>query len=163
MTFRFFPTRLLSCAIFFAAGLGMHAAQPVTADLGQKLSYLRVTELPTGSPALGQPALVLDLRFTTADATAAGLLADQLRGRAPKPTFVLVNAATAPAILAVLPQAPGLVTLGLPGTGFAPDVVVSTTAAADRLAYDATAAGTPIGQLIDDTLPDKPRDEAIWL
>jgi hypothetical protein len=159
MTFRIFPPSLVPCAILLAAGLGVRGAEPVTADLGQNLSYLRVAELPTGSPALGRPSLVLDLRFTTADATAAALLADQLRGRAPKPTFVLVNAATAPAILAVLPQSPGLVTLGLPATGFAPDVVVNTTAADDRRAYAAPAAGTPIGQLIDDTLPDKPRDD----
>ncbi len=136
-------------------------------DLGQGLAYLRVHALPADLPATpAKPgALVLDLRYARGDAAAAAALGAWLQFRTTRhaPIFLLVNAATAPALLDYLethPAFPGLVTLGTASSRFVPDLTLTITAGAERAAYDALAAGQPLASLLAD-LPDKPRhDEA---
>jgi hypothetical protein len=155
------PIFLLALGSLLLTPCPATAAAPLSADLGQGLAYLRIHELPAALPAPAPAALVIDLRFASADTAAGAALAAQLRQRAPKPTFVLVNAASDPRLIAILPKVAGLITLSPPIDGFVTDLAVQTTAEQDRLAYDAVTAGTPLEKLIDDTLPDKPRyDEA---
>jgi hypothetical protein len=134
-------------------------------DLGQGLSYLRIHSVAGSEVALrktvpGAGALVLDLRYATADETAAGLLKASLAGRpANMPLFVLVSPATPSALAAAL-AAPGAVTLGAPGSMPAPKVIVQTDAAADRRAYDALDAGTELAKLVSGKIEKDRFDEA---
>lgn len=142
-------------------------AAPLTADLGQGLVYHRAhalpTELPTAEAGLTQPC-VLDLRFTTGDANAASVLAAWLKFHAqPRtPVIVIANAATSPAIRALLAhrtaRAPAFVVVGTPSPEFTPDVALTVTAEADRTAYDAAEQGTALDKLVTETL-DKPRND----
>ena len=143
-------------------------AAPLERDLGHGLAYLRVAQLPADLPTkVAEPhkALVLDLRFVSADATAGQAFGAWLgfRASAHSPLTILLNAETSPLLLHVfltpsLP--PGVVTIGPASSEFKADVAVDVSPQADRLAYDALAKGTPIEDLVAHKLDKPRRDEA---
>lgn len=134
-------------------------------DLGQGLAYLRVHSVADTEAALrkavpGASALVLDLRYATANESSAAFLKAALAGRAANPpTFVLVSPATA-AVLAPIIAASPVVTLGVPGSTPAAKVTVQADAAADRKAFDALDAGTELSKLITGKIEKERYDEA---
>ena len=138
------------------------AAGPL--DLGRNLTYLRLHHLPDDAAALkdvwSAPALIVDLRYPTgepAHALPAGLPARP--GTAP--LFVLVGPSTPVELLAAIRErAPGLITLGLPAPGLAPDIVLAVTPEIDRKAYDAFDAGTTADALINVKITKERFDEA---
>lgn len=160
-----------ACALLFwlmVSAVLPAVSAPVPHDLGQGLVYVRVHQLPADLPANPEgraPACVVDVRYVEADQAAATMLGAWLKFRAgPRsPVFVLVNAKTAPALLATLrahdPKAGVVLISGAAGL-VRPDLTVSTTAEAERKAYDAFESGTALTTLITD-FPDKVRiDEA---
>ena len=90
-------------------------------DLGQGLSYLRIHSVADSEGALrktvpGAGALVLDLRYATANDESATALKAALANRpANAPLFVLVSPATPAALGPVITSFPAL-TLGAPGS-----------------------------------------------
>jgi hypothetical protein len=145
------------------------AAPPggIERDLGQGLAYRRLHALPADLPAASAKpgALVLDLRYARGDAAAAAALGAWLQFHAAvrTPVFLLVNAATAPALLDFLEASgpvPGLVTLGPASSRFVPDLPLKIAALTERAAYEALEEGQPVASLLTDH-PEKPRhDEA---
>jgi hypothetical protein len=149
---------------FVLSARAIFAAAPV--DLGQGLLYCRVHALPADLPAAdtGKSALVLDLRYATADDTGVSAFSAWLDFRAPtQPVLILVNAGTGPALLHALAARPlpsGIVALGPPLPAFTPDVPLKISSGTERRAYDALEQGAPIDSLIVEKI-DKPRyDEA---
>jgi hypothetical protein len=146
--------------------VGGRAESALDRDLGAGLAYRRVGELPRDLPAPvpgRPPALVLDLRFLAAGEEGAAALTAWLEARAAQGglVFVLGNGDTAGPVrqaLAERRRGPGVVVVGRPAEGFAPDLAVSTTAARERAAWDALAAGTPPATLLRDH-PDKERND----
>ncbi len=134
-------------------------------DLGQGLSYLRIHSVADSEVALrkavpGAGALVLDLRYATAGDDSPAVLQTALAGRSPNtPLFILVSPATPPGLGAVISASPAL-TLGASGSLPVPKVVVQTDATADRQAYDALDAGTPLAKLISGRIEKERFDEA---
>jgi hypothetical protein len=163
------PARNLAFTFFLSIGLllpahAIWAAAP--SDLGQGLLYCRVHALPADLPAAatGKSALVLDLRYATADDTGVAALSAWLGFRpATQPVFILVNAGTGPALLHALAARPlpsGVVALGPPLAAFTPDVPLKISPDTERRAYDALDHGATIDSLIVEKI-DKPRyDEA---
>ena len=145
--------------LFLVLSVLTRASDPT--DLGQGLVYLRVHALADTVKAAASPgALVLDLRYATADDASAAALRIALASRpAAAPLFILVSPATPPVLAPVISQSPAL-TLGLAGSSPAPLVVVKTDAATDRHAYDAFDAGTPVDQLISGKIEKERFDEA---
>lgn len=135
-------------------------------DLGQGLGYLRVHSLATDDALLRKSmaapaALVLDLRYVTADVSSTDALKTIFASRPPgAQLFVLVSPATPPAVAPALAVFPALV-LGAPGSVPAPKmVVVQTDAAADRRAFDALESGTELSKLIAGRIEKERFDEA---
>lgn len=144
------------------------AEAPLDRDLGAGLAYRRVAALPRDLPAPvpgRPPALVLDLRFLAAEGEGAAALTAWLEARAAQGGIILVlgNGETAGPVRQALTQRrrpPGVVVVGRPAEGFTPDLSVGATAASERAAWDALAAGTPPATLLREH-PDKERhDEA---
>jgi hypothetical protein len=138
-------------------------------ELGQALAYVRVTDASADASLAvdtieRRPALVLDLRSLPADEKFAAVIHSAL-AKPPAPhavRFVLVNATTAPAILAALNDDAFkyVVTLGPRSPAIEPDIAISISDEEDGRAYAALAAGTPLEKLITDN-HEKPRyDEA---
>ncbi len=158
-------------AFTFFLALGLLLAAPATSaaapsDLGQGLLYCRVHALPADLPTAGtgKSALVLDLRYATADDIGVTAFSAWLGFRtATQPVFILVNAGTDPALLHALaarPQPSGVVVLGPPLSGFTPDVPLKISPETEHRAYDALDHGATIDSLIVEKI-DKPRyDEA---
>jgi hypothetical protein len=144
------------------------AAAPLERDLGRGLTYRRVTQLPADLPtksAEPHQALVLDLRYASADAsTVQGFEAWlKFRASANSPLAILINNETSPLLLRVFlaaPALPGVATIGPASDDFNVDVPVNVSPQADRLAYDALANGTPIEDLVARKLDKPRRDEA---
>jgi len=130
-------------------------------DLGQGLSYLRVhSPADPFKAAAGGGALVLDLRYATADETSAAELKSALAARpANAPLFILLSPSTPPVLAPIVRQSPAL-TLGIAGAFPAPKVVVRTDAAADRKAYDALETGASLATLISGKVEKECYDEA---
>jgi hypothetical protein len=161
--------RLFCLLLTLGASLGtlrLAGAAGTPADLGD-LGYLRihsvVGERATLAAALTQPhALVLDLRYPV-DEREAG---DTLRAALGNATalgrlYVLVSPATpVPIVGAIAAHSARLVTLGVKGARPEPQVVVLQSAADDRRAYDALAAGTPFADLISGKIVKERFDEA---
>ena len=150
------------------AALSAQAAVPQL-DLGRGLSYYRVHALPSDLPAApaGRPgASVLDLRFAKADAPGAALIAAWVKfnASAAAPVFVLENAETSPALLALFAGAGpgGVIVLAPASEKLAPTVAVHVDPAADRKAYDAVEAGAALASLLADN-PAKPRIDEAYL
>jgi len=151
---------------FFVATPGLRAA--LEQDLGQSLTYLRVNDAAADTPATvasiaRHPALVLDLRCVISDAGQAEALQAALAK--PPPThaarIILINATTAPALIAVLTDdLPHVVTIGPRTPALTPDIAIATTEEKDRAAYDALTTGTPLEKLINSSLDKRRYDEA---
>lgn len=150
-----------------AAGLAATAAaEQLARDLGKGLTYSRVHALPADLPAAtAKPgAVVLDLRYARGDEGATAALGSWLKSRnAAAPVFVLLNADTAPVVLAYFtahdPGA-GLVTLGVASPAFTPDITLKLSPAAERTAYEALERGTPVETLLTDPAAKPRHDEA---
>lgn len=142
------------------------AAEPV--ELGADLGYLRihsiVQERQSITDALHQSrALVLDLRYPVDERDAGEILSLELRSHPAKPrTYVLLSPSTPVPVVGVIAAnpAPFLVTLGIENSKPEPSVVVAQTAAADRAAYEAYAAGTTLAQLVSGHIEKERFDEA---
>jgi hypothetical protein len=142
----------------------VRAAEPT--DLGQGLAYLRIKSLAISAPdlnaALLRPTpLVLDLRYTSDEPSAADILR-ALNSQPAKPIlYVLVSPATPASVAGILAatSAP-LVTLGVKDSHPAAQVVVGQTPEADRAAYDALETGTPLAQLTSGKVEKERFDEA---
>jgi hypothetical protein len=149
--------------IGFLAATALRATE--VTDLGQGLGYLRIHSIAESEAAFrkvvpGTAALVLDLRYVTADEKAADILRAAFAERpATASLFVLVSPAT-PTTLTSAIAAASAVTLGAPGAVPTPKVVVQTDAAADRRAYDAAESGTEIAKLISGRIEKERFDEA---
>ena len=134
-------------------------------DLGRGLRYLRLgtapIDEPTSAAALAAPALVLDLRLATGDATNEALVRHALSGcTTQRPLFVLLGADTPAPLRAALPDTPGLLTLAAHDSGIPAKLVIATPAACDRAAAEALATGKLPREFIDAKI-EKPRfDEA---
>jgi hypothetical protein len=150
------------CALSSVLCIPISAAE--VTDLGQGLSYLRVHSIAGSDAALrgmaSTGALVLDLRYATADDTAAARLRDALANRsAGSLLMVLVSPATPASLSAVIATSSAL-TLGAPGSVPPPKVTVQTEAAADRRAFDALDAGADLSKLITGRIEKDRFDEA---
>lgn len=135
-------------------------------ELGDGYIYYRVHtvphDLPTSDSSRRHPS-VLDLRYASAGADAAAVLRSWLAFHATvrTPVFVLVNGATAPALLPPLEprrDQPGLLVIGVATPGFQPDITVAESAAGEREAYDALEHGATVEALTTDN-PDKERND----
>jgi hypothetical protein len=162
------PISLAAAVAALAGAAAAHAAGPPL-DLGRGLSYYRVHGLPSDLPPApaGRPApCVLDVRFARADGGGAALLSAWVRfnASAASPVFVLENAQTSPAILAVFPGsgAGDVIVLAPASEKLAPTVEVHVDPAADRRAYDAVEKGAALATLLADN-PDKPRIDEAYL
>ena len=161
------PFSFLLLALALATSRGA-AAAPLERDLGRGLAYLRVVRLPADLPTkMAEPhkALVLDLRFVSADATAGKAFEAWLRfhANANSPLTILINSETSPLLLRAFlasPLPPGVVTIGPAASEFKADVSVDVSPEAERLAYDALTQGTPVEDLIAHKLDKPRRDEA---
>jgi hypothetical protein len=159
---------LLAAAAFAAAG--PLPAATLVRDLGQGLTYYRVHDIPQDQPSPGPAmrpgACVLDLRYAKADEMGASVLKDwvMLNVSARTPFFILENAQTDPALLAVLPAKgpPGLVVLAPASARIAPAIAVQVSPEDDRKAYDALEKGADVQALLSD-YPDKPRIDEAYL
>ena len=158
--------RLTSVLCLLASGLLLPASgRGAPLELGRGLTYVRLHRLPDDGPALSAawkaPALIIDLRYPAAD-TAHSLPADLTPRVHSAPLFVLTGSDTPVDLLAALRErAPALITLGLPAPTLTPDIVLTIKPEADRRAYDALDAGTPLESLISEKT-SKPRfDEAM--
>ncbi len=139
-------------------------------QLPQGLAYFRANDLAADLSAIEKalathPRLVLDLRVLAADDENAAALR-QLLEKTPATPFVrlvLIGEETAPAFLQRLEPAPqGVITLAAGNELTKPDIVVATTAEADRLAYDAFGDGASLDRLLNCSAPQKIRyDEAM--
>ena len=152
------PPSSLFCVLFSVAVAGPQ-------ELAPDLNYLRVHRLAADLPALegalsGPRALVLDLRHATATEDAAHQLRSALtRQPAGRTFFILVGPATPPIVTDALPG--GAMTLGIFEANPAPRVPVRQPADADRRAYDALEAGTPLATLISGRMEKERYDEAM--
>lgn len=142
------------------------AAAPLERDLGDGLVYFRVHHLPTDLPSdqmLRHRPCVLDLRFATGDAAAGQVLESWVKfhASAKTPVLVLINAATAAPLqnaFAFRENTPGLLTIGLSGQKFEPDIAVSDSAANEEKAYHALESGSSVALLTTDH-PEKQRND----
>ncbi len=152
----------------WAACAGLIQAAPLQRSLADGLVYFRVHTLPADLPsdqALQKRACVLDLRYTTSDAAGATVLNGWLKFHsAPRtPIFALVNGGTANVVADALREndsLPGLLTVGIAGQNFEPDIAVTATAKDERKAYDALEHGATIAALTTDNPQKQRNDEA---
>jgi hypothetical protein len=160
------PLTLLLAATLLAQ---VASAATLTRDLGQGLTYYRVHEIPQDQPApvSGRPgACVLDLRFAKADELGASALKSWVMFNVSRhaPIFILENAETDPALLAVFPSRgpAGMIVLAPASARIAPEIAVIVSPEDDRKAYDAIEKGADIQSLLSD-YPDKPRVDEAYL
>ncbi len=158
----------LVVAAGWLAFAGTVFAAPLERELGQRLSYVRVHELPADLPAkpAGRlPACVADVRYVAADAEGAKAFLAWVKERATarSPVFILANASTSPELLNALAtrgRMAGVVVVGIEAPGFKPDVAVRAAAEDERRTYNALEQGAEMATLLAD-YPDKVRhDEA---
>ncbi len=161
------PLPILAAAAALLSPLRAPAGEP--RDLGLGLAYYRVHELPADLPAasdLRTGPKVLDLRFARADGASAALLTAWVRAHssAHGPVFVLENADTSPALRAALPggAGPAVVVLAPAASRVHADIAVVVPPGADRKAYEALDAGTPLEKLLSDN-PEKVRYDEAYL
>ena len=162
---RVFLGLLLVLGCLFLAPRSFAATTEPT-DLGFNLSYLRVHSLADATPALGSAlsashAFVLDLRYATANDESVAVLRSAL-ARHPREgsLFILISPATPAAVVEAINQTPGgCISLGATSTRSA-RIEVKADPAADRRAYDAWEAGTPVEALISGKIEKERFDEA---
>ncbi|MEO7413848.1 MAG: hypothetical protein ABIZ81_10865 [Opitutaceae bacterium] len=152
----------LACAITLARGA------PLERDLGGGLIYYRTksvpADIPTAPPAPKRSA-VLDLRYAAADGNGVTALETWLKTHAGArtPVFVLANAATSPALLAMLSRhnpKDGVILLGAASPGFAPDIAISFPPEAERRAYEAFESNSDTNALLKENPAKVRNDEA---
>lgn len=136
-------------------------------ELGDGLAYVRVRSLATAAETLHATlpqgrALVLDLRFAQAsveDPAALGSLLASRRG--PGPLYILVSPQTPDSFRVPLSRLPaGALTLGILDSKPAPRLVIDQPPEADRRAYEALDAGTPLEKLVSGKIEKERFDEA---
>lgn len=158
--------RLLPLIFALPAIAPIIAAAPQ--DLGEGLSYARITDLAKDSAdlhaALGKEAAIIDLRNATGTPDALAQLARDLNQPATGAhaiRLILINPTTAADVVAAVSVPhPRQLTIGPKSPALQPDVAVSTTVEQDRDAYTAGLEGTPIEKLTNGN-PEKRRfDEA---
>lgn len=159
---------ILATALALAALATGAWAAPLTRDLGDGLTYVRIRELPAdlpGGAAVPGQALILDLRYLAAgrDAAAALLAWAEFRASARSPLFLLANRETGAELNAALrrvSRGKGCVVIGVPGPGFEPQLAAKSEPTAEREAYSALERGEPVMSLLTEN-PGKVRlDEA---
>ena len=136
-------------------------------ELGDGLAYMRVRSLATAAETLDAVlpqgrALVLDLRAGQASVEDPAVLGALLaRRRGPGPLYILVGPQTPAAFRVPLSRLPsGALTLGIAGSVPAPAVVIDQAPDADRRAYEALDADTPLEQLVSGKIEKERFDEA---
>ncbi len=143
-------------------------ATPLTRDLGDGLTYVRIRELPADLPggmAVPGQALILDLRYLPAgrDAAAALLAWAEFRASVRSPLFLLANRETGAELQTALrriSRGKGCVVIGVPGQGFEPQLAAKSGPEEEREAYAALGRGEPVLSLLVEN-PGKARiDEA---
>ena len=162
-------TGAFQVAAFWLAALATAApAAPLTRDLGDGLTYVRIRDLPAdlpGGAAVPGQTLILDFRYLVAgrDAAATLLAWVEFRANARSPLFLLANRETGADLNAVLrrvSRGKGCVVIGVPGPGFEPQLAAKSEPAAEREAYSALERGEPVMSLLTEN-PGKARlDEA---
>jgi hypothetical protein len=160
---------MMAAAVAALAAPAPSWAVSIPLDLGHGLSYYRVHELPADLPPApaGRPgACVLDLRFARSDGPGAGLLSAWVRfnASAASPIFVLENADTSPALIALFPGtgAGDVIVLAPASEKLTPTVAVHVDPADDRKAYDTVEKGAALASLLADN-PAKPRIDEAYL
>lgn len=160
---------ILFAALFLCVPLGSQLHAAIEKDLGQSLHYLRVTDARADKAAVTaaiaqHPQLVLDLRNLNAETDFIAALHDTLAKKpaAPAARFVLINAATSPAVRATLDDDAllSVITLGPKTKALATDIAVSISAEEDARAFAALANGTALEKLIADPVEKRRYDEA---
>ncbi len=145
---------------------GVALAAPLSQELGQGLSYVRVHELPGDLPSQSEgrpPPCVIDIRYVQAEPDVATAFFAWVKFRATvrSPIFVLANADTSEALLrpfADHERGAGVVVIGAARRTFRPDLAVNISEEAERRAYNALEQGTPLTKLVTD-YPDKIRND----
>lgn len=136
-------------------------------DLGEGLAYVRLKLLPADLPAAPRAGpLVVDLRFLAATAEQAAAFGAWMgfQARPGVPLLLVANRETGPELRRILagPRPPAVVLIGVPGPGFTPDLEVTAAPEADRQAYAALDAGSPVAGLLTDH-PGKVRQDELSL
>jgi hypothetical protein len=161
------PVRLALAAVAACALAQASVAATLTRDLGQGLTYYRVHEIPQDQPAAARAgACVLDLRYAKSDELGASALKAWVAFNASvhAPIFVLENAQTDPALLAVFtPRGPaGMLVLAPASARLEPQISVIVSPEDDRKGYEALEKGADVRTLLSD-YPDKPRIDEAYL
>jgi len=175
-------TAILVACVLLCGALGIARAdapsvaqpqsQPQARDLGEALSYFRVTHLAKQLPDIRDalekhPALVLDLRGAAGNLDASRAFRAALvpaKSGAHVARFVLINAATAPAIAFALgggidaSGVPGVLVIAPASADVPANVKAPGSADDDTRACEAIAQGAPLYTLINHQ-PDKPRND----
>jgi len=159
---------ILAAALGWALLVAAARATPLTRDLGDGLTYVRIRELPAdlpGGAAVPGQALILDLRYLPAarDAAAALLAWAEFRASGRSPLFLLANRETGSELQTALrrvARGKGCVVIGVPGPGFEPQLTAKSGPEEEREAYAALGSGEPVLSLLVEN-PGKARiDEA---
>lgn len=155
----------ITCALLLLVSPSLQA-ELLARDLGDDLSYARPEVLPGDLPPTGaeKRPLILDLRYSLAEAEAPTALNAWLNARASAktPVFVLINSDTAPGLRDLLKDrtpGTGVLTIGRVSAETKPDIPVSTSDEEERRAYDAAKSGT-IEALITENADKTRVDEA---
>ncbi len=140
-------------------------AAPLTRDLGEGVTYVRVRALPADLPEQLRSDMVLDLRFARTDSAASAALAGWLQFRsAPDATLViLINRETHAEIRQTLTQTlplPGTLLIGPASADPAPDLELESDPELERLAYTALERDTSVESLIRENTAKPRHDEA---
>lgn len=143
-------------------------AEPIVRDLGNGLVFFRAANAPADLPseaAVQKRTVVLDLRYARADQGGGNGLAEWLKFHtlSGQPVFVLANQATAADLLQVLATHRGtrpLLTVGIAGPGFQPDIAVNQSLTDEKAAFDALAEGASTSALTTDNPRKQRNDEA---
>ena len=132
---------------------GLHAA-----EIAPGLAYMR----PGMKLAPATGSAVLDLRYVTEESSATPLLAAIEPGNANdrRIILVLVSPETPSGLRRQLIALPRCLTIGRAAPGLKTDIVVTTSAEADRRAFDALAAGTAPEKLLVENADKTRYDEA---
>ncbi|MEO6568258.1 MAG: hypothetical protein ABIO94_05805 [Opitutaceae bacterium] len=158
-----------SCLVFFVCAVAVaRGAAPLERDLGGGLIYYRAKNIPADIPKAApapKRSAVLDVRYSQAEAAGVAALDTWLKTRASAatPVFVLANAATSPALLALLARhnpKDGILVLGAASPGFAPDIAINFSPDAERRAYDAFELNPDTNALLKDNPAKVRNDEA---
>ena len=162
--FRF--VSILRLVVVFAACVAMLEAAVAERDLGNGLNYYRLRQLPAdlpAKPAGAVPPCVVDVRYVKADTDAAIAFVAWVKFRATTrtPVFIVANSDTSASLVKPFTsqaRGGGIAVLGIPTRSFSPHISVTSTADAERRAYDALEKGTPLVSVLTDN-PSKVRND----